>query len=101
MKSYIPHRILIINEQICKNEEEKILTNCFQLSFDWANRMGLEGKRVFDLFLQKPDERNYNPMRQQSFLWCKIECTIEERKLWDEQQEQNIQKAVIDALSDE
>lgn len=100
-KSFIPHRILVINDQVVQAKDNETLTRCYQLAFDWANRMGKEGKRVFDLFLQRPDPNNYNPMRQQSYLWCKIECTIEERKKWDELQKLNIELAVLNMLGDE
>lgn len=94
MKSYIPHRIFVINDQIV----HETMDRCYQLAFDWANRMGMEGKRVFDLCLQRPDPNNFNPLRQQSYLCCKIECTIEEREKWDELQKMNIEHAIYNAF---
>jgi hypothetical protein len=101
MNSYIPHRILVINQQITKNADDEALLQAFRLAFDWANRMGQEGKRVFDLYLQRPDINNYNPLANQSYLWCKIECTQEERERWDEIQKVNVTQAVLKAMSED
>lgn len=100
MKSFIPHRILVINEQVVQEKDEENMTRCYQLAFDWANRMGMKRKRVFDLYLQSPDP-NKDPINIhcQSYLWCKIECTMEERKIWDEIQKLNVQHAILTALS--
>lgn len=101
MKSYIPHRLLVINDQIVEAKDNESMERCYQLAFDWANRMGLEGKKVFSLFLERPDPKNFNPMRQQSYLWCKIECTEEERAKWDEIQKLHAEHAVYKMLNDE
>lgn len=99
-KSYIPHRILIINDQINESARDKTLSECYRLAFDWANKMGSQGKKVFDLYLQKPDY-DKDPMNMARYiLWCKIECTIEERKLWEEQQKLNFENAFWNALTD-
>ena len=90
MKHFIPHRIFVINEQIEFSNMREIILRCYALAFEWANKMGLEGKRVYDLYLQKPDPINCNSMNTASYLWCKIECTEEERMQWEEQQKLNI-----------
>jgi hypothetical protein len=100
VKSYIHHRLLIINEQVDKNSNDDTFMRCMQISFDWANRMGLEGKRVWRLHLQEPDPNDYNPLAQHKSLWCMIECTIEERTRWEEINKLNIEHAVYDMLKD-
>jgi hypothetical protein len=101
MKSYIPHRILVINRAAIEHKDEETLSRCYQLAFDWANRMGQEGKKVFDLFLEKPDYGKDPLNIGRYYLWCKMECTIEEREKWDVIQKLNIQHAVFTALKDD
>ncbi len=83
MTSYIPHLILTLTDQVTQSAMDETLTEAYRLAFDWANRMGKEGKRVYDLFLQKP---NYavNPFDTYFHLWCKIECSKEDRIIWEE-----------------
>lgn len=100
MNSYIPHTILVINDQILSAKDDETLSRCYALAFDWANRMGKEGKKVFGLRLKRPDPNDYNPSRMQSYLSCNIGCTVEERQKWDEMQKLRVQKAVYDMLSD-
>lgn len=84
MKSFIPHNIITINQSILNKENLEFLHYCYERVFDWANRMGLEGKRVYDLEMLDP------PMNDAFFsryyLCCKIECTLEQRKAWEDQQ---------------
>lgn len=101
MKSYIPHRILIINEHVQKNENDPVFFHLMKLVFQWSNDMGIENKKVFGLHLQEPDPYNYSPLQQHKSLWCKIECTQEERKQWDDIQEMQIRKAVHDMLKED
>lgn len=100
MKSYIPHRLLVINQQFNANADDPVLMESMKVAFEWANKMGLEGKSVCNLYLQKADHKEFDPMRQQSILWCKIECTEEERKIWDETQEKYAKLAAINAIKD-
>lgn len=98
MKSYIPYRILVINCQFIESYQDEVLLQCFRLSLDWANRMGLKGKRVYDFYLEKSDPKN--PLDYLSYLWCKVECTEDERKLWKEQRELNVKHAVYEFLKE-
>lgn len=96
MKSYIPHRILIINDQVTHTAMNETVFYCYRLAFDWSNRMGIEGKRVFDLFLEKP-KYDADPLNIPLYsIWCKIECTIEERERWDEMQKLNLKQEVYE-----
>jgi len=36
MKSFIPHKILLINEQILISKDDETLSRCYQLAFDWG-----------------------------------------------------------------
>lgn len=99
--SYIPHRLLVINEYAGTNLDDAVMNECYRLAFDWANDMGRKGKRVFGLFLQRPDPKNHDPVRQQSHLWCKIECTVGEREIWEEMQEIQARQYVLDMLKEE
>lgn len=81
MKSYIPHRLLIINEHISENAEDENFMRSMQLAFDWANQMGLQGKKVSGLNLVKPHPDILN---QRQSLWCIMECSEEEQELWNE-----------------
>lgn len=98
MKSYIPHQILIINEQIETNEKDKGFMNCMERAFSFANEMGLRGKRVCGLRLQKPGDKNYDPLNARMILWCQIECTIEERENWEKNRENHMSQYIIDLL---
>ena len=98
MKSYIPHRILVINDQVVQSALDETLFECYRLAFKWANDMGLQGKKVFDLFLEKP-KYDGDPMNiPRYYLWCKIECTEDERKIWDDQNKLNIAHAVFNSF---
>lgn len=99
VKSYIPHKLITLNSQISQNGDDKVLMECFRKAFDWANQMGLEGKRVFDFYFERPDPSN--PFAGQSYIWCKIECTEEERKYWEEMREIKIKLSIYDALNEE
>lgn len=101
MKSCIPHRLLVINEHAQENDEDPVFMTCMRLAFQWANDMGLQGKKVHSLTLQKPDPNKYDPIRQQKSLWCKIECEEDERNRWNEMQELQVKQAVYDMLKDD
>ncbi len=101
MKSYIPHRLLVVNASASNFIDDPVMNECYRLAFDWANEMGRQGKKVFGLRLEKPDEKNYNAMRQHSTLWCQIECTEEERVRWEEMQKFNVQHAVYNLIKEE
>lgn len=98
MKSYISHQLMVICDQISLPDD--ILMMCMERAFDWANQMGLEGKKVSNLSLQGPNFLD-DPLAQQSVISCQIECTLDERKLWDDQQKFNYQQAVRSLLEDE
>ena len=68
MKSYIPHRLLLINEHVTMSSEDPVFMECMRLAFEWANDMGLQGKKVHSLTLQKPDPNQYNTLRQHKSL---------------------------------
>lgn len=94
VKNYIPHCILHINEQI---DECDTLMTIMNHAFDWANRMGLEGKRVGSLVLEKP--RPDHPFAISSRLFCEIECTEKERTEWEKNQKKQLHQAIHDALN--
>lgn len=85
IKYFIPYCILHINEEI---EECEILMTVMKHAFDWANRMGLEGKRVDSLVLEKP--RRDHPFEILSRLFCEIECTEQERIEWEKKQKKHL-----------
>ena len=93
-QSYIPHCILKIN----RPRDEATLIHCMSLAFNWANEMGLKGKKVMDLTLVDASEESF--VDQPSALFCKIECTEEHRKLWESTRELEIIKCVYDQLKD-
>ena len=101
MKSYIPYRLLIINREITDNQNYRLLEEYYRRAFDWANQMGQQGKRVFNLSIQVPDDENYNPKIRHSYLWCMIECTEEERKIWDEIQDLDVKHAIYTILKED
>jgi hypothetical protein len=84
MKSFIPHNIITINRLVKDNKDLDVLHYCYRMAFDWANRMGLEGKRVYDLEMLEPPMNDVFFSRY--YLCCKIECTLEERRAWEDQQ---------------
>ncbi len=65
MKEWIPHKILHINEFI---HEDPVLMEYMKLIFNWANEMGLQGKKVSGLSITKPDTFN-----RFFTIWCKKE----------------------------
>lgn len=78
---YIPHKIATFNSDFSKFQDDPILVMAMRAVFDYANEMGLKGKRVSDLIIQPPasDPRNFNPLNLNTFIGCKIQCTQEER----------------------
>jgi hypothetical protein len=100
MKEYIPHRLLVINDQVEKSTQDETFMHCMKMAFQWANDMGLKGKKVFGLFLETPDPSKYDPLRQHSSLWCKIECTKEEREQWEEMKDLQVKQYVNDILKE-
>lgn len=95
---YIPYRICVINEVDFLQTQEVLLT-VFRVAFEWANKMGLKGKRVYNLHLQRAAPKSMSPMNCQSYLWCQIECTKEEREIWEEKQKSIAQRVVDDLLT--
>lgn len=94
-KHFVPHCIMQLNEFIT---EDPVLVMAMKHLFRWANDMGLQGKTVSHLILVPPDTKN--PMYCSYKLLCQIQCTEEERKVWEEVREMNISKAVNDMLTD-
>lgn len=97
MKYYIPHRLLLINEQV---QEDPILMKCMQLAFQWANDMGIKEKKVSHLHLEKPDPYRFDPLNQHYTLCCKIECEEEERSSWNKMKEIEVKKYIFDQISE-
>jgi hypothetical protein len=79
--SYIPCCILRLNKQI---ERDPVLIQAMRLVFDWANKNGLAGKKVYNL---KLDDPSADPLSLSYGLWCMVECTEEERKAWEKHRE--------------
>lgn len=98
MIHFIPHRLLVINE-FDNQSESKILEMCMNLAFQWSNDMGMKGKKVSGLFLERP-KASYDPLGGRGILWCKIECTEDEYKLWEEQVKLQTQIAVYHMLTE-
>ena len=99
MKYTIPHTILCINEPIERQAAEDVLLCYLGYAFHWANEMGFKGKKVYGLHLLRGDPTT-TPSRP-SELRCEIECSLEERKAWEENLETNIKHAVLTALSED
>lgn len=97
MTSYIPHLILTLTDQVTMNAMDETITEGYRLAFDWANRMGKEGKRVYDLFLQKPTYED--PLNIRYSLWCKIECTEDERRIWEKNRERMLIESICGSLT--
>ena len=76
MKSYISHRLLIIDEHV--KFDDPILIRCMQLAFEWANSMGLQGKKVHSLTIINPDPNQSCLLQNNQTVWCKIECEEEQ-----------------------
>ena len=100
MKYYIPHRILIINECIIQSKDDENFMNVMKLAFDWSNKMGIQGKKVFGMYLELPNINNFNPLIQHYTLWCKIECNEEQRKIWEENQEIKLKNYFFNLLNE-
>ena len=95
---YIPHCIVKINSIV---EVDPMFESCMLRVFDWANRMGLEGKKVYSLNLVQPLKDNYDPLNLDSSLWCKLECTKEDREKWEQSRENQIKHAIHTLLEDD
>jgi len=96
VKNYIPKKLLVITYDVNSDVYNDVLIDCLFKSFDWANRMGLEGKKVYDLTLKEPDRDN--PLSTALTLWCKVECSEQERKDWEKNCEYQIKLAICEAL---
>ena len=72
----IPHRICVITEQIDLNQNDYVFLNTMKMVFDWANKMGLDGKSVFGLSVKQLD--NVTEVS------CYIKCTEKEYKKWEQ-----------------
>jgi hypothetical protein len=75
-KLFIPYRVLVSDEP----PSEKAIWKALGLVFDWANRMGLEGKEIFDLRLLLPEPPS--PLVSVWSLWCKVGCTETEKRAY-------------------
>ena len=100
MNHYIPHKILIINEQVQQKESDDAFMHCMKLAFQWANDMGINGKKVSNLYLENPNPNVFDPLRQHKALWCKIECTEEERNQWDSLRKIQLDKMIMDQIKE-
>lgn len=83
-KHYIIYKILEINDQVIAAKDLETFNWIYGKAFEWANEMGRNGKRVYDLHLETPESKHQDPLNIRCFLLCKIECTHEERKMWEE-----------------
>lgn len=90
MKTWIPHKILTMNEQVIQTYNDEAFLRCMNLAFDWANQMGIKGQRVFDLTITTPSDRPYDPLNEVISVWCKIECTEEQRQHWQRNRELDV-----------
>jgi len=57
MKEWIEHEILKLSHAV-NTDIDPSLQRGISFMFDWANRMGLEGKKVKGLTLEKPKLEN-------------------------------------------
>jgi hypothetical protein len=96
MKSCIPHKLLVINAFAEQSMEDPCFMQCMKMAFQWANDMGINGKKVFDLHLERADHNNL--VARPAILWCNIECTIEERERWEKMRELQIKQEVYEGL---
>jgi hypothetical protein len=94
MKEFIPHGIMTLNEYCV---EDPVMMMAFQHIFVWANEMGLKGTKVFNLRFKQCDKTN-NPCVPFGCFGCLVECTSEQRKIWEENKELRIQKFIKDML---
>lgn len=92
---------MVINTQIQTQPDDKAFMEYMRLAFNWANEMGLKGKKVFGLLLKQPDSNNFDPVNTQSILWCQVECTKEERECWEENRKMKMEQWFCDSLRDE
>lgn len=96
--NYIPHRILAINSRLTNESLDPVIMEGMRLIFEWSNKMGLSGQRVYDLFIDNTSFKS-DPMNQQTFIWCRKECSDEERKKWDELQQINYESYLFDSIN--
>jgi len=82
MECDIPHTILTLTSQVDYKKQIEILKNAFSLVFDWANDAGLKGEKVSGFSIRE-DDPSIGPEYGKTFLWCRIECTKEEREEWE------------------
>lgn len=76
---FTTYKIGTINRKVIEQKDQETLQRFYELAFDWANRMGLQGKKVFGLSLKKTDSQDDNPLNVIYHLCCNIERTIEEK----------------------
>ena len=79
---YIPYKILVINPILENNERESLFFKCQSEIFQWANREGLSGRKVFGFKVvenNNPDSIHFG----RSEVWCQIECSKEEFEGWE------------------
>jgi hypothetical protein len=75
-KNYKKHCIGRLSNQV---KEDPIIFESFRLAFNYANKMGLEGKEVKNVFIENSPETDLTDFRGMKILGCYIECS-EERK---------------------
>lgn len=78
----IPYKILSINPILEDDYREQIFFRCQSEIFQWANREGLNGRKVFGFKVVK-DEDPGSIHYGKSHVWCQIVCTKEEREEWE------------------
>ena len=85
MKHFQPFKVFTIIEQV---DFDPTFFTCMQHLFEWANKAGLEGKKVGGLILQKNE--SHDPLNRYQHIWCKIECTEQQEKDYNELMKLNV-----------
>ena len=99
---YIPKKLLVITDSnVTYTYNDPIFCSCMQKAFQWANEMGLNGKKVSGLHIQTRDFEDMNPLSPHIIIWCQIECTEEERRAWEDMQRFNVEHAINNAFREE
>lgn len=74
-KTFVDYLIL---KTVIDSEED--LIECMKKVFDFANDMGIQGKKVFGLHIDHPSYKD--PLSIQTYFKCKISCSEKERTAW-------------------
>jgi hypothetical protein len=99
MTFYIPRCILVLNAPFDYQQEKEIEDYAMARVNYWAEEMRSIGKNVYDITII--EDQGENPLTgRQKRIFCKIECTEEERKMWEETRKLQIELAVLSALED-